>query len=99
VHLGQILSLRKGCAATYALLPKVTAPLLVMQDARDRLVNPGNSWEIIRRASSRDATLILTRIQEQASVKHLITTHHETASLVEEAVVRFCRKNTVHSRS
>ncbi|MDL2210543.1 alpha/beta fold hydrolase [Desulfovibrio sp. OttesenSCG-928-O18] len=90
VNLGQLVSFRKGCAATRALLPKVTAPLLVMQDAGDRVVYAGNAWEILRRVSSVDAELVLTRIQETTTRHHMIVTHRETAALVEKRLVRHC---------
>ncbi len=95
LHMGQIYSMREGCAATRALLPGLAAPLLVMHDARDRLVNPDNAWQILRRVSSADTTLILTRIRENVSRHHMIPTHRETASLVEEAVVRFSLEKTL----
>lgn len=90
LNLGQLVSFRKGCAATRRLLPKITVPVLVMQDARDRVVYSGNAWEIIRRVSSGDAELVLTRIRETAARRHMIITHRETASLVEKRVARFC---------
>ena len=98
LHFCQLLSMRKGCAATRALLPRLTVPILVLHDAGDELVYSGNAWEIIRRVSSRDATLVLTRIQETVSRRHMITTHRETEGLVTETVLRFCREKVLDPR-
>ena len=95
LHWGQLFSIRRGCAATRALVPRVTAPLLALQDARDKLVNPNNVWEIARRASSVDTSVILTRIRENVSRHHMVPTHRETAALAAAAVVRFCREKTL----
>lgn len=92
LHFGQLASMREGCAVTRALLPKLTAPILIMQDARDGLVNPDNAWAIARRVASTDTTVILTHIQENVTRHHVITTHRETADLVAKTVVAFCRE-------
>ncbi len=98
LHFRQILSMREGCAATRVLLPRLTAPILVINDARDAMAYAGNAWEILNWVSSRDATLILTRIQETVSRHHMITTHRETVALVTEAVVRFGREKVLDPR-
>lgn len=92
LHFGQLASMRAGCAVTRVLLPKLTAPILLMHDARDGLVNVDNAWAIARRVSSPETTVILTRIQEDVTRHHVITTHRETADLVTETVVAFCRE-------
>lgn len=92
VHFGHLVGMREGCANTRALLPRLAAPLLIMQDERDRLVNPNNAWAAARLASSGDTTVVLTRMRENVSRHHMITTHRETAVTVEEAVIRFCRE-------
>lgn len=95
LHFGQLASMYEGCAVTRALLPKFSAPIHIMQDARDKLVNPNNAWEIARRVSSADTTVTLTRIKENVTRHHVIPTHRETADLVAETVVRFCREKTL----
>ncbi|SBV90520.1 putative carboxylesterase [uncultured delta proteobacterium] len=92
LHFGQLMSMREGCAVTRVLLPKLTAPILLMHDARDGLVNADNAWAIARRVSSTETTVILTRIQEDVTRHHVITTHRETAGLVAETVAAFCRE-------
>lgn len=88
-HLG---GMRTGCANTRALLPSLTAPLLIMQDEHDKLVNPENAWVIARRASSPETTVVLTRMRETVTSHHTITTHRETAAMVAEHLARFCRE-------
>lgn len=90
INVSQLASFRSGCRATRALLPRMTAPLLIVHDARDKLVYPGNAWEIARRAGSRDTELRLTRIREDATRRHVITTHPEVGLFVRDTVLRFC---------
>ena len=98
LHFRQLRSMREGCAATRTMLPRLTAPILVMNDVRDGLVYSGNAWEIVRRVSSQDASLVLTRIQETISHHHMIPTHRETVDMVTEAVVRFGREKVLDPR-
>ena len=95
LHFGQLFSMREGCAVVRVLLSQISAPILIMHDARDALVNPNNAWAIAARVSSPDATVMLTRIREDVTRHHMITTHRETVGTVEEAVVRFCREKTL----
>lgn len=95
LHWRQLFSLRKGCATTRALMSRITAPLLAIQDARDGLVNPNNLWEIARRVSSVDTSVILTRMRENVSRHHMVPTHRETAQQTAAAVIRFCREKTL----
>lgn len=97
LHWRHLLTLRKGCATTRALMSSITAPLLAIQDARDGLVNPNNLWEIARRISSVDTSVILTRMRENVSRHHMVPTHRETAQQAAAAVVRFCREKTLDS--
>lgn len=92
INLPQLLSFRNGCAETRKLLSRLTAPLLVAHDARDRLVYCGNAWEIARLADSAQTTVIVTRMRENTTRHHLLPTHRETADLVAEACVRFARE-------
>ncbi len=85
----QLLSLKRGTDATRHELPKITAPLLIMHDRRDRLTYPDNAWEIARGVSSRHVTVQLTAIEENVTSRHLLTTHRETKELVAAAVTRF----------
>ncbi|MCC8194452.1 MAG: alpha/beta fold hydrolase [Deltaproteobacteria bacterium] len=98
VHFRQLAGMHKGCKTLRALLPGVIAPILIIQDARDGLVYPDNAWAIARRVSSPDTRVILTRIRESVTSHHMLTTHRETASLVEEEVVRFCKEKTLDRR-
>ena len=95
LHFGQLFSIREGCAAARLFLRRIAAPILIMHDARDALVNPNNAWVIAAQVSSPDTTVILTRIQENVTRHHVITTHRETCAMVNEAVVRFCREKAL----
>lgn len=92
LNIPQLVSMREGCAQTRRLLPRLFTPLLIMQDERDKLVNPNNAWAIARRASSADTSVILTRMRENVTRHHMLPTHRETAALAAESVVRFCRE-------
>ncbi len=92
IRLPQLLSLRRGCVETCRLLPRVTAPLFLLHDRRDKLVYAGNAWEIARRASSRDVRLRLTEITESITSHHTLTTHQETRALVVAETLAFARK-------
>jgi carboxylesterase len=91
LHIRQLLSLRRGCAATRALLPGLRAPLLVIQDERDRLVYQGNARAIAGRTATPDPSLILTRIRESVTRHHMITTHRETKDFVAGKIIGFLR--------
>ncbi len=90
LHFGQFASMREGCAMTRALLPRITAPVLIMHDATDKVVNPENAWAIARRVASTDVTLRLTHIREESTRHHMITTHRETADFTARTVAAFC---------
>lgn len=89
INIPQLVSFRKGCAATRALLPRLAKPLLLMHDARDKLVYAGNAVEIARLVASDDVTLRLTRMQENVTGHHMLPTHRETADKVAEEVINF----------
>ena len=80
--LAQLHSLGKGFAKARRALPAVTAPLLIVQDVRDRIVGPDAGAYIAERTASMDVTLRLTHIQENLTGKHMITTHRETREQV-----------------
>ena len=90
LNLAQLYSFRKGCITTRKLLPGLTAPLLVMHDANDRIVYSGNACEIARRVASSSITVRFTRISETITRHHMIVTHRETESFVTETVTKFC---------
>lgn len=87
----QLLSLSRGVAETRRLLPKVTAPLRIIHDRRDRLVYSDNVWEIARRVSSRQISLHLTDIEENVTSKHLLTTHKDVKDAIARDAVVFAR--------
>lgn len=95
LNIPQLVSMREGCAQTRHLLPRLAAPLLIMQDERDRLVNPDNAWAIARLAASGDTSVILTRMRENVTRHHMLPTHRETAALAAASIVRFCREKTL----
>lgn len=70
-------------------LRKVSAPILVMHDIGDRVVNSDNAMAIIARVSSKRCELEITRMREELTVHHLITTHRETKNLVINRVRAF----------
>ncbi|CAK7064547.1 MAG: Thermostable monoacylglycerol lipase [Desulfovibrio sp.] len=93
LNIPQLFSFRQGCIATRKLLPNLTAPLLAMHDAGDKIVYSGNACEIARRVASRVATVVYTRIRETNTRRHMIITHEETKTLVIDTVTRFCRES------
>ena len=92
LHFTQLLHFRIGCAQTRRLLPRITAPILVMHDRADKLVYSGNATEIIHRVSSPSTTLRLTAIRETVTKHHMLTTHQETRGFIESEVERFMRE-------
>lgn len=90
VHcLPQLASLVKGLKGIRASLGRIAAPMLIMHDIRDRVVSVDNALEIAAKAASTDIQIRLTRINENITSRHLITTHRETRAMVEEEVLRF----------
>ncbi|MDL2271984.1 alpha/beta fold hydrolase [Desulfovibrio sp. OttesenSCG-928-I05] len=85
----QILSLVRGTRAVRQNLSAVTAPLLLIQDAGDRLVYPDNLWTIAKEVRSEDIRMRLTRIREEKTSRHLLTTHRETRAFVADQVAAF----------
>ena len=88
-YLPQLHSLAKGLAELRRVLPDVRCPALVMHDARDGSSWPGSALAIARKASSPDLTLIYTRMREQFTSHHMLTTHQETRETVAAEVRRF----------
>jgi carboxylesterase len=81
-YLPQLHSLAKGLAELRTMLPAIGCPALIMHDARDGSSWPGSALAIAGRAASQDLTLIYTRIQEQITSHHMLTTHRETREQV-----------------
>ena len=93
-YLPQLRSMALGVKAVRGELGKVTAPLLLVHDANDRVVFADNMWQIARLASSEDVRMRLTRIRERKTSRHLLTTHRETRELVAREITEFMRSVT-----
>lgn len=89
VHPVQQLNMLKGFLRTRKGLGKVSAPLLVMHDARDRAVRPENSLYIIKNVSSEKVDFEMTRIREDRTIRHVVTTHAETSDYICKRVSAF----------
>ena len=87
--LPQMYSLAKGLSELRRVLPDIHCPALIMHDARDRTSWPGSALGIAAGASSEDLTLSYTRICEQVTSRHMITTHRETREGVAAEVSGF----------
>jgi Esterase/lipase len=87
--LPQMHSLAKGLAQLRRVLPDIRCPALIMHDARDRTSWPGSALGIAAGASSEDLTVIYTRIREQVTSRHMLTTHRETREYIAAKVSGF----------
>ena len=85
----QIYSLYRGVTGVRKRLAQVSCPLLVVHDARDRLVNPENALGIAARVSSANFSLRFTRVTENITSHHTITTHRESREQVAGYVKEF----------
>jgi carboxylesterase len=63
-------------------LPRLTAPLLVVQDQRDVVVPLGNAFEIVRETRAAVKRLELLNITDERAGRHMIVTHRETRERV-----------------
>ena len=90
--LAQLHSLGRGFALARRALPAVSAPILIVQDARDRTIGPDAGEYMARRVSSSDVTLHLTHARENITGKHMITTHRETGDEVKDLCIKFVRR-------
>lgn len=88
----QVLSLIRGTHALRKELGRVRVPLLLMQDAGDKLVSPDNLWTIAREVASENVRMRVTRIRENTTSRHLITTHRETRALAVAETAAFVRE-------
>ena len=88
-YLPQLNSLGRGLAELRSRLPEITCPALIMHDARDRSSWPGSAVSIASKAASQDLTLVYTRIREQITSRHMLTTHQETRERVSDEVRAF----------
>lgn len=91
INIPQLWSFRAGCAETRRLLAQLRVPLLVMHDARDKLVYAGNALEIAGAAGSEHQEIVITRMRENITGHHMLPTHRETAGLVAARVTAFAR--------
>ncbi len=82
-------SLLKGLRSVRRGLEQVKAPLLVLQSPQDVTVPVENSWEIMMRASSTKKTLSLLPIRETLTTRHVLTTHRETKTAIQQTVLNF----------
>ncbi len=90
--LAQLHSLGQGLAQVRRALPQVTAPVLIVQDARDRTVGAGTGRYIAKKLGSADVALHYTRAEENITGKHQITTHRETREQVAGLCADFVRR-------
>ena len=88
-YLPQLHSLAKGLAELRVLLPNMRCPALIMHDARDGSSWPDSALAIANKAASQDLTLMYTRIREQTTSRHMLTTHRETRGAVAAEVRKF----------
>lgn len=88
----QVYSLFKGVDNMRARLAHVTAPLLIIHDARDRLVSAENALRMAAGVSSELVELGITRARENVTSHHTITTHRETGRKVVELVCDFAAR-------
>lgn len=72
-----------------ARLAKISCPILMLQDARDRTVHRDNALEIHQKVSSLDKTLHILHIKENTTSRHVLTTHQETRDIVQHYVLQF----------
>lgn len=89
MHLPQLHSLARGVAAMRKDLPGLTCPLLLLCDARDSVCPPDGALRIARACSSADVTLRLTRMRENVTSHHMLTTHRETRETAARHVADF----------
>lgn len=82
VHPVQQLNMLKGFRRVRKNLHKVTSPVLVMHDARDRAVRPENFLCIVQGVSSERLDCEMTKIRENRTIRHVVTTHEETRDYI-----------------
>lgn len=70
-------------------LPLISCPILVLHSPQDRTVPVSNAWEIITKVRSDIRKMELMPIREQITSRHVLTTHKETKSKVENAIMTF----------
>ncbi len=88
----QLLDLDRNTRKLEKDLPKVSCPLLLMQDYNDRTCNKWNTWHIAENCSSSDVTVRLSRIKNRSAGRHLIVTHQETRDYVATEVTAFVQR-------
>ncbi|MDR2489518.1 MAG: alpha/beta fold hydrolase [Desulfovibrio sp.] len=99
-YLPQLYSLAKGLAELREMLPDIQCPALLMHDTGDRAACPGAALAIARKTKSQELTLVYTRIGEQITSHHMLTTHRETRDRVATEVHAFVTRvlSNLHKR-
>lgn len=87
--LAPLSSLLQGLRRLRRDLERVRAPLLAMHCPRDTTVPVENAWEIMLRTQSSSKTLRLLPIAESITSRHVLTTHRDTRTAVQQAALRF----------
>lgn len=88
-HPPQLYSLFKGLGGIRRNLYRISSPLLVVHDVRDRVISCGNAMKILEGVSSERARARLLRVSENVTSHHTITTHRESRALVQREVCLF----------
>lgn len=88
-HPPHFYGLYKGFGAVRARLGEIEAPILIIHDRGDRIVNARNAEAIAGLVSSGRVELEITRIDEDLTVRHVLTTHRETRDWIIERVRAF----------
>lgn len=89
VHPPHFYSLYKGFRSVGAKLGQVICPILIIHDERDKVVNVKNAHAIASGVSSQLCELEITHIQENVTVHHILATHCETKTFVQNKVCAF----------
>lgn len=93
-HPPQLYSMFRGFKKTRKDLAKIDCPALVMHDLRDRVVTSINALAIASGISSAQHELAFTKMRENITTHHMLTTHQETKGVVAETIcsfiARFC---------
>lgn len=89
VHPPHFYSMYNGFGEVRKKLGLITAPVLVIHDAGDKIVNARNAAAIAEGVSSGRVESHISSIKEERTVRHIITTHRETRADVINRVRAF----------
>ncbi len=81
-HITQIFNMFRGFNRTRQNLGRISAPILIMHDVRDEVVTSDNALAVMRGVASENCRLEMTKILENVTIHHILTTHEETGSFV-----------------